>query len=105
MRGLHCAALGATARAAAGRGASRVGARRRLRGAQAARRIDVRMKAVRTQAALGAVLAAAIGIALAWGFTVDDALISARVAAHLAQGLGYRFNADGPRVDCVTPLG
>jgi hypothetical protein len=40
-----------------------------------------------------------------WGFTVDDALISARVAAHLAQGLGYRFNAGGPATDAVTPLG
>ena len=40
-----------------------------------------------------------------WGFTVDDALISARLAAHLAQGLGYRFNPHGPVVDAVTPLG
>ena len=53
-----------------------------------------------------------LGIALAipasvwlWGFTVDDALISARVAAHCAQGLGPRFNPHGPLTDAVTPLG
>ncbi|HVY27270.1 MAG TPA: hypothetical protein VHB79_12005 [Polyangiaceae bacterium] len=40
-----------------------------------------------------------------WGYTVDDALISCRVAWHLARGLGYRFNATGPVVDAVTPLG
>jgi hypothetical protein len=40
-----------------------------------------------------------------WGYTVDDALISCRVAWHLARGLGYRFNAAGPVVDAVTPLG
>lgn len=40
-----------------------------------------------------------------WGFTVDDALITCRVASHLARGLGYRFNATGPVVDAVTPLG
>jgi hypothetical protein len=40
-----------------------------------------------------------------WGFTVDDALIPARYATHLARGLGYRFNADGPSTDGVTPLG
>jgi hypothetical protein len=39
------------------------------------------------------------------GFTVDDALITARVASHLASGAGYRFNASGPVVDAVTPLG
>ncbi len=49
--------------------------------------------------------AAALGALSAWGFTVDDALISARVAHQLAQGNGYRFNAGGPIVDCVTPLG
>jgi hypothetical protein len=48
-----------------------------------------------------------LGAAMAWlwGFTVDDALVSCRVASHLAQGLGYRFNAGGPVVDAVTPLG
>lgn len=40
-----------------------------------------------------------------WGYTVDDALISCRVAWHLARGLGYRFNPGGPAVDAVTPLG
>src|SRR5690606_30329815 len=50
-------------------------------------------------------LAAALGAASAWGFTVDDALISGRVAQHLAAGLGPRFNADGPVTDAVTPLG
>jgi hypothetical protein len=49
----------------------------------------------------------AISVAMAWlwGFTVDDALITCRVAFHLARGLGYRFNAGGPVVDAVTPLG
>ena len=48
-----------------------------------------------------------VGAAMAWlwGFTVDDALITCRVASHLARGLGYRFNATGPVVDAVTPLG
>lgn len=49
------------------------------------------------------VLAAAC--AWLWGFTVDDALITARVAKHVALGLGYRFNPHGPVVDAVTPLG
>jgi hypothetical protein len=40
-----------------------------------------------------------------WGFTVDDALIPARYAAHIASGWGYRFNAHGPSTDGVTPLG
>jgi len=55
-------------------------------------------------AALG-VLAAAPASAWLWGFTVDDALITARVATHLAEGLGARFNPHGPLVDAVTPLG
>jgi len=51
-------------------------------------------------------LAAAVPLAL-WlrGFTVDDALISARVATRIARGLGQRFNVHGPFVDAVTPLG
>jgi len=57
------------------------------------------------RAALAGALAAAVGMVLAWGFSVDDALISGRVAQHLAQGQGYRFNLNGPSVDCVTPLG
>ena len=49
---------------------------------------------------------AALPAALAFrGFTVDDALVSARVAAHLAAGAGYRFNVPGGVVDAVTPLG
>ena len=38
------------------------------------------------------------------GFIVDDALISVRYARHVAEGAGYRFNADGPSTDGVTPL-
>ncbi len=49
--------------------------------------------------------AAAMSMALLWGFTVDDALISARVAHQLALDHGYRFNPHGGVVDAVTPLG
>ena len=49
--------------------------------------------------------AAVLPMAVLWGFTVDDALVSARVAANLASGAGYRFNSEGPVVDAVTPLG
>lgn len=52
-----------------------------------------------------AALAAALGVAIFWGFTVDDAWITARVAWRIASGSGYRFNASGPIVDAVTPLG
>lgn len=55
-------------------------------------------------ALLGA-LAALVPLVLAWGFTVDDAWITARVARHISMGLGSRFNVDGPVVDAVTPLG
>jgi hypothetical protein len=48
---------------------------------------------------------AATGVIVFWGFTVDDALITARVAHHIATGHGYRFNPSGPIVDAVTPLG
>ena len=48
---------------------------------------------------------ATLGVAVAWGFVVDDAWITARVAWRLANGLGYRFNAHGLPVDAVTPLG
>jgi hypothetical protein len=61
-----------------------------------------------TKSILGAVLAmfAALLPALAlFGFMVDDALITARVAHHLANGRGYRFNPEGSVVDAVTPLG
>jgi len=54
---------------------------------------------------IAGVVASAISLAWGWGFTVDDALISTRVANHLSAGLGYRFNPDGPVTDCVTPLG
>jgi hypothetical protein len=60
------------------------------------------------QSALGAVGAAGAALVPALvlrGFTVDDALVSARVASHLARGQGYRFNVPGPVVDAVTPLG
>jgi hypothetical protein len=55
----------------------------------------------------GVAAASLLGVAMAWlwGFTVDDALVTCRVASHLARGLGYRFNAGGPVVDAVTPLG
>lgn len=52
-----------------------------------------------------AALALGAGMFWLWGFTVDDALISCRVASHLASGAGYRFNAAGPVTDAVTPLG
>ena len=50
------------------------------------------------------VLIAATTLLLLRGFTVDDALISARYATHVAQGAGYRFNVQGPVTDGVTPL-
>ncbi|MDI1478767.1 hypothetical protein [Polyangium sp. y55x31] len=55
-------------------------------------------------AALGAALALLPAHVL-YGFTVDDALIPARYATHVARGLGYRWNAHGPITDAVTPLG
>src|ERR1700734_754220 len=54
---------------------------------------------------LAGALAALVPALFLRGFTVDDALIPARYAAHLARGLGYRFNAEGPVTDGVTPLG
>lgn len=56
-------------------------------------------------AAAFSTLMAAIGVAAYWGFTVDDALITARVAHNIAEGHGYRFNPSGAVVDAVTPLG
>ena len=59
----------------------------------------------------GALFAVAFGVAalvpalVFRGFMVDDALITARYAAHLAAGEGYRLNAGGPVTDGVTPLG
>lgn len=55
--------------------------------------------------ALAGALAVLPAMALLWGFTVDDALIPARYAHHLATGRGYVFNAGGPATDGVTPLG
>ncbi|HTU57892.1 MAG TPA: hypothetical protein VMF89_05650, partial [Polyangiales bacterium] len=52
-----------------------------------------------------AALAALLPMLAIWGFTVDDALITARVAQQLALGHGYRFNPNGPLADAVTPLG
>jgi len=49
--------------------------------------------------------AGALGVGLGCGFSVDDAWIPVRVAHNLAQGFGYRFNAQGSVVDAVTPLG
>jgi hypothetical protein len=57
------------------------------------------------RAALFSGAMAVTGVVCFWGFTVDDALISARVAHRLAMGQGYRFNPAGPAVDAVTPLG
>ena len=51
--------------------------------------------------AAGALAALLPALAL-YGFTVDDALIPARYAAHLARGLGYRFNALGSITDGVN---
>jgi len=51
------------------------------------------------------VLAALPGCAWLWGYTVDDALITARVAVHIVEGVGPRFNPHGPAADAVTPLG
>jgi hypothetical protein len=55
--------------------------------------------------ALAACIVAALFARIFRGFTVDDALVSARVASHWASGHGYRFNRSGPVVDAVTPLG
>jgi hypothetical protein len=57
------------------------------------------------KAAIWPVLAILSGMWFMKGFTVDDAWIPARYAAHLALGLGYRFNPAGPASDGVTPLG
>jgi hypothetical protein len=51
------------------------------------------------------VLAASIPLYVLRDFMVDDALVTARIAHHLATGIGYRFNTHGPVVDAVTPLG
>lgn len=55
--------------------------------------------------ALAGGLLALPGVVALWGFSVDDAFIPARVAAHLLAGRGPVFNPDGPVTDAVTPLG
>jgi hypothetical protein len=40
-----------------------------------------------------------------WGFTVDDAWIVSRVAAHGIEKGFFAFNAAGPETDAVTPFG
>ena len=54
--------------------------------------------------AVAAAVAALLPAIWLWEFTVDDALIAVRYARHLASGVGYRFNVDGPATDGVTPL-
>jgi len=65
--------------------------------------IGQRVQALLPAAAIGAI-AALVGVAAMWGYTVDDAWISLRYARHIATGAGYRFNASGPMTDGVTPL-
>jgi hypothetical protein len=71
--------------------------------------ISLQIERLGTRRSLGAALfsglTAAVGVFVFWGFTVDDALVTARVAHHIAVGHGYRFNPTGPVVDAVTPLG
>ncbi len=55
--------------------------------------------------ALSAAVVFAVVASFVFGFTVDDALITARYAANLNAGEGYRFNSGGPASDGVTPLG
>jgi len=55
--------------------------------------------------ALGFAVAALVPALVFRGFTVDDALITARYAAHIASGAGYRASVGGPITDGVTPLG
>ena len=55
-------------------------------------------------AGLATALLAAVAVFALSGFTVDDAWIPARYAAHLRAGQGYRFNIGGPSTDGVTPL-
>lgn len=77
-------------------------------GGEASRMIEPLAASRKRRQVFGAVLgssSAALPLGVLWGFTVDDALITARVAANLAQGAGYRFNVGGPIVDAVTPLG
>lgn len=67
-------------------------------------RIEQRRLSLIHGALLG-VVAALIPLLYLRGFTVDDALILARYAVHLARGMGYRFNPHGRATDGATPLG
>ncbi len=60
--------------------------------------------AQRVWASLLGLLLAGGGAFVLYGFTVDDALISARYASNIASGLGHRFNPGGLVTDGVTPL-
>jgi hypothetical protein len=67
---------------------------------------DNRAPTPREIASISAYLAVlTVGAGAVWGFTVDDALIPARYAHHLATGRGYAFSPGGPATDGVTPLG
>ncbi|AUX22869.1 uncharacterized protein SOCEGT47_033850 [Sorangium cellulosum] len=81
------------------------GARRAGTGARRARAGFVTATARALLVSLAGALSALLPALALSGFTVDDALITARYAHHLALGLGYRFNAAGPVTDGVTPLG
>jgi hypothetical protein len=75
---------------------------------RAPRAQSVALERASTKAIRGSLLGLAAAlplIALLYGYTVDDALITARVASHWSTGVGYRFNSYGPPVDAVTPLG
>lgn len=68
--------------------------------------VEPRASAIRdVGAGLAGALAAVPALQILWGFTVDDALIPARYAHHIATGRGYVFNPGGPITDGVTPLG
>jgi len=71
----------------------------------AGRTPTVRSRRARWLGAAAGLAAAVLPLLLTWGFTVDDALVSARVAHHVGAGLGHRFNPSGAVVDAVTPLG
>jgi hypothetical protein len=51
-----------------------------------------------------AALLALAWMACAWGFTIDDALITVRYAQNLGSGVGYRFNPSDAVTDGVTPI-
>lgn len=65
----------------------------------------IRRSALFHRAGILSVLAALVALWVGWGFTVDDALITARVAHHLATGHGHVYSPGGEVADAVTPLG